>query len=109
MFIREREGQLIGAFDVGLSVIREKGEVMDRPTEIRLWEPKESESLEGVFHLEGGLNWMVETEDGSIWLLGSDAEKQLEVLDPEEGQVVHVLYLWDGHGLPTYHVTLHQS
>jgi hypothetical protein len=79
---------------------------MDRPTEIRLWEPEESETLEGVFHLEGGLNWTVQTKDGSIWLLGSDAEKQLQLLDPDEGREVQLLYVQDGHGPPTYHVTL---
>jgi hypothetical protein len=80
---------------------------MDRPSDVKVWEPKESATLEGVFHLEGGLNSAVQTEDGTLWLLESDAEKQLETLDPEEGQIVQVLCVQDGHGPPTYHVTLH--
>ncbi len=80
---------------------------MDRPSEVRVWEPEESGTLEGMFHLEGGLNWMVQTKDGALWLLASDAEAQLQALDPDEGQVVRVLHMVDGHGSPTYHVTLH--
>ena len=80
---------------------------MDRPSEIKIWRPKESETLEGAFHLEGGLNWAVQTEDGTLWLLEADAEKQLEALDPGEGQAVQVLYVQDDHDSSTYHVTLH--
>jgi hypothetical protein len=80
---------------------------MDRPSEVKVWEPKESATIEGAFHLEGGLNSAVQTEDGTLWLLESDAEKQLETLDPDEGQLVQVLCVRDGHGPPTYHVTLH--
>jgi hypothetical protein len=83
-----------------------KEEFMDRPSEVKVWKPKESATLEGVFHLEGGLNWMVQTEDGTLWLLTSDAEEELEALDPDEGQIVHVLCTVDGRGSPSYRVTL---
>ena len=59
-----------------------------------------------MFHLLGGLNWAVRTEDGSVWLLEADAENQLESLDPVEGQVVQVFFIRDGWGRPGYHVSL---
>ena len=55
---------------------------MDLPSETRIWRPQQSGTLTGVFHLLGGLNWAVRTEDGSVWLLEADAENQLESLDP---------------------------
>ncbi len=82
---------------------------MDRPSEVRVWAPAESATLEGVFHLEGGLNPTVQAEDGTRWLLVAAAEEQLQALDPFEGQVVQVLCVQDGHGPSTYHVALHRS
>jgi hypothetical protein len=80
---------------------------MDLPSETRIWKPKESEVLNGSFHLEGGLNLTVLTDDGSIWLLEAEAENQLEALHPGEGQAVHVLYERDERGRPAYEITLH--
>jgi hypothetical protein len=80
--------------------------VMDLPSETRIWRPQQSGTLTGVFHLLGGLNWAVRTEDGSVWLLEADAENQLESLDPVEGQVVQVFFIRDGWGRPGYHVSL---
>jgi hypothetical protein len=85
----------------------EMEEHMDRPSEVKVWGPKESDTLEGVFHLEGGLNWTVQTDDGALWLLEDAAEEQLQALDPDEGQLVQVLYVQDGHGPPAYRVNLH--
>jgi hypothetical protein len=79
---------------------------LDRPTDTKRWEPDEPETLEGVFHLEGGLNWAVRTRDGTVWLLESDAERQLESLGPDEGRDVEVFYAPDTRGRFTYHVTL---
>ena len=59
-----------------------------------------------MFHLLGGLNLAVRTEDGSVWLLEADAENQLESLDPVEGQIVQVFFIRDGWGRPGYHVSL---
>ena len=58
---------------------------MDRPSELRVWAPSESATLEGVFHLEGGLNLRVRADDGTRWLLVAAAEEQLQALDPFEG------------------------
>jgi hypothetical protein len=85
----------------------EMEERVDRPSEIKVWAPTESDTLEGVFHLEGGLNWTVQTEDRTLWLLVADAEEQLQALDPDEGQVVQVIHVQDGLGPPTYHVNLY--
>jgi hypothetical protein len=41
-----------------------------------------------------------------VWLLESDAERQLEALGPDEGRDVEVLYAQDTGGRSTYHVTL---
>ncbi len=80
--------------------------MIDLPSETRIWRPQQSGTLTGVFHLLGGLNWAVRTEDGSVWLLEADAENQLESLDPVEGQVVQVFFIRDGWGRPDYHVSL---
>lgn len=79
---------------------------MENRSEPKLWEPEDSATLNGMFHLEGGLNWTVTTEDGAIWLLEADAENQLEALDPEEGHAVQVLYEQVSQGRPTYRITL---
>lgn len=77
---------------------------MDRPSEMVIWEPDRPELLEGTFNLEGGLNWTVRTEDGTMWLLEAEAARALESLGPDEGQPVRVEYV--GGGEPVYEVTL---
>lgn len=69
-----------------------------------VWEPDRPELLEGTFKLEGGLNWTVRTEDGTMWLLEAEAARELESLGPDEGQSVRVVYV--GGGDPPYEVTL---
>lgn len=66
---------------------------MDRPSEMVIWEPDRLELLEGTFHLEGGLNWTIRTEDGRVWLLEAEAARELESLGPDEGELVRVTYV----------------
>lgn len=66
---------------------------MDRPSEMVIWEPDRLELLEGTFHLEGGLNWTIRTEDGTVWLLEAEAARELESLGPDEGELVRVTYV----------------
>jgi hypothetical protein len=82
---------------------------MDRPSETRIWEPKGSATLIGAFHLLGGLNWAVKTEDGSIWLLEADAENQLQALHLDEGRTVWISYTPDGSRGSNYEVSLTQE
>ena len=77
---------------------------MDRPSEMVIWEPDRLELLEGTFHLEGGLNWTIRTEDGTVWLLEAEAARELESLGPDEGELVRVTYV--GGGNPVYEVAL---
>lgn len=70
------------------------GGSVDRPSEMLVWQPDGPELLEGLFHLEGGLNWTVRTEDGAVWLLEAEAARQLESLGPDEGQ----LFRWRSSG-----------
>jgi hypothetical protein len=79
---------------------------MERLSDIRVWEPEESGALKGTLCLEGGLNWAVRTEDGTRWLFADGAERQLQALDPDEGQTIQVIFVLDGYGEPTYHVNL---
>jgi hypothetical protein len=70
-----------------------------------IWQPDAPELLEGTFHLEGGLNWTVRTKDGTMWLLESEASRELESLGPDEGQMVRLTF--NGMvGEPTYEVEL---
>jgi hypothetical protein len=78
----------------------------DLPTDTRTWNPAESATLSGVFHLLAGLNWTVRTEDGALWMLRADAENQLEALNPAEGQSVKVFYKKGRFGRATYVVSL---
>jgi hypothetical protein len=88
-------------------VVGGDGEPMDDlPTDTRTWNPAESATLNGVFHLLAGLNWTVRTEDGDLWMLEADAENQLEALDPVEGQAVQVFWKKGRFGRATYFVTL---
>ena len=66
---------------------------MDRPSVMLVWQPEMPELLEGLFHLEGGLNWTVRTQDGALWLLEAEAARQLESLGPDEGQWVQVEFI----------------
>jgi hypothetical protein len=77
---------------------------MDRPSEMLIWQPDAPELLEGTFHLEGGLNWTIRTEDGATWLLESEAARALERLGPDEGRSVRVAF--NGIGEPAYEVEL---
>jgi hypothetical protein len=79
---------------------------MDTPSETRIWNPKASQMLNGVFHQVGDLKWAVRTEDGLVWLLEADAENQLEALGPDEGQVVQVVYKHERFRRPSYDVIL---
>ena len=76
---------------------------MDRPSEMLVWQPDGPELLEGLFHLEGGLNWTVRTQDGALWLLEAEAARQLESLGPDEGQWVQVTFIGNA---PGYEVSL---
>lgn len=80
---------------------------MDRLSEMKVWQPDESETLEGMFHLEGGLNWTVRTEDGTSWLLEAEAGRLLEALGPDEGQRVQVTFVIDDDGESSHHVSLY--
>jgi hypothetical protein len=77
---------------------------VDRPSEMMVWQPDRPELLEGTFHLEGGLNWTVRSEDGTLWLLEAEAARELESLGPDEGQSVRVTYV--GGGQSAYEVAL---
>ena len=82
---------------------RAEGGRVDRPSQMLVWQPDRPELLEGLFHLEGGLNWTVRTEDGALWLLEAEAARQLESLGPDEGQLVQVTFVG---GEPGYEVSL---
>jgi hypothetical protein len=69
-----------------------------------VWQPDAPELLEATFHLEGGLNWTIRTDDGATWLLESEAARELESLGPTEGQSVRVMF--NGMGEPAYEVDL---
>jgi hypothetical protein len=78
-----------------------------RSGEVEFWEPKEPSVLRGVIVFYEGLNWAVQTKDGTIWLLGPEAEDQLRALGPDEGQQVQVMYIYGSLGEPRFHVSLH--
>jgi hypothetical protein len=82
----------------------DEGEGVDRPSEMMVWLPDGPELLEGTFHLEGGLNWTIRTKDGAMWLLESEAARELESLGPDEGQSVRVTF--NGSGESAYEVDL---
>ena len=84
------------------STTREAG--VDHPSRLMIWQPDAPELLEGTFHLEGGLNWTIRTNDGATWLLESEAARELESLGPNEGQPVRVTF--NGTGEPAYEVDL---
>ena len=77
---------------------------VDRPSQLMVWQPDAPELLEGTFHLEGGLNWTIRTDDGGTWLLESEAARELESLGPSEGQLVRVTF--NGIEEPAYEVDL---
>jgi hypothetical protein len=87
----------------------ESRKAMDLPSETRVWKPKGSATLVGAFHLLGGLNWAIKTEDGSIWLLEADAENQLQALHLDEGRTVWISHTAGGSRGSKYEVSLTQE
>ena len=68
-----------------------------------VWQPDRPEFLEGLLHVERGLNWTVRTGDGTTWLLEAEAARALESLGLDEGRSVRVAFVG---GEPGYEVDL---
>ena len=58
----------------------------------QLWNPATDDHLEGRFHDFGGLVSVIETDDGSFWLLDARAEALLRGHSPQEAQRVQVTF-----------------
>jgi hypothetical protein len=54
------------------------------------WDPKKEEELVGQYGLDG-LTVFIET-GGAQWTLPPEAEAQVKMIDPREGQMIHVWY-----------------